>query len=141
MHQNCSNFQLQNDDLIIGKEVLRQVLEDAGKDIQQIIKNERNAYKAEDKKRKLDLIDTVNTKVQENADERTVSSEQLKMILKASEDTLARAQEIKQEIKDMGEQRKHSLEKVASEGIKNVKTEKENALEEIQKAKQSKCTN
>ena len=78
-------------------------------------------------------------KVKEIADEGTISSEQLKQILKDSIEALeARAQEIKQEIKDMGEQRKQMLEDVASEGIKNMKTEKENLLKEIQKAKQSK---
>ena len=124
------SFQLKNDDLIIGKEMLRQVLEDAGKDIQQLIRNERNEYKIEAEKQKLELIDNVNMKVREIADERNVSVGQLKETLKASVDALeAKAQE-----------RKKMLDETVDEGIKNVKAETENALKKIQIANESKRT-
>ena len=111
--------------------MLRQVLEDAGNEIQQLIRNERNEYKLEAEKRKLDLIDKVNMKVQEIEDKRNVSLETLKACLDALE---AKAQELS----DMGEQKKRMLEDVANEGVKNVNVEAENALNKIQKAEQGK---
>ncbi|XP_060571245.1 uncharacterized protein LOC132729492 [Ruditapes philippinarum] len=73
---------LQSDDLIIGKDVVRKVLEDVGKTIQEQIRNEMDEYKQETEKRKLELIDIINLKVKDIEDKGNVSLAKLNDAIK-----------------------------------------------------------
>jgi dGTP triphosphohydrolase len=128
-------LQLQSDDLIIGKDVVRKVLEDVGKTIQEQIRNGMNEYKQDTEKRKLELIDIISIKVKDIEDKRIVSLAQLNDAINSSIDAFeAKVKQSIQEIDNLARKGKETLESVAKDGVQNVNKEKENAIQEIQQA-------
>ncbi|XP_060579508.1 uncharacterized protein LOC132736368, partial [Ruditapes philippinarum] len=126
---------LQSDDLIIGKDVVRKVLEDVGKTIQEQIRNEMDEYKQETEKRKLELIDIINLKVKDIEDKGNVSLAKLNDAINSSIDAFdAKVKQSIQEIENLARKGKETLESVANDGVQTVNKEKENAIKEIQKA-------
>jgi predicted ArsR family transcriptional regulator len=121
--------------LIIGKDVVRKVLEDVGKTIQEQIRNEMDEYKQETEKRKLELIDIINLKVKDIEDKGNVSLAKLNDAINSSIDAFdAKVKQSIQEIENLERKGKETLESVANDGVQKVNKEKENAIKEIQKA-------
>ncbi|XP_060588076.1 uncharacterized protein LOC132743564 [Ruditapes philippinarum] len=126
---------LQSDDLIIGKDVVRKVLDDVRKTIQEQIKNEMNEYKQKTEERKLELINIINLKVKDIEEKGNVSLVQLNGAVQSSIDAFeAKVKESIQEIDSQTKKGKETLESVTNDGVQNVNKEKENAMKEIQKA-------
>jgi hypothetical protein len=117
--------------LIIGKDVVRKVLEDVGKTIQEQIRNEMDEYKKKTEERKLELIKDIDLKVKEIEEKGNVSLAQLKSFIDAFE---TKVTESIQEIDSQTRKGKETIESVTNDGVQNVNKEKENAIKEIQKA-------
>ncbi|XP_060607621.1 uncharacterized protein LOC132759790 [Ruditapes philippinarum] len=122
---------LQSDDLIIGKDVVRKVLDDVGKTIQEQIRNEMDVYKQKTEERKLELINSVNLKIKDIEEKGNVSLAKLKSSIDAFE---TKVTESIQEIDSRTRKGIETIESVTNDGVQNVKEEKENAIKEIQKA-------
>jgi hypothetical protein len=128
-------LQLQSDDLIIGKDVVRKVLEDVGKAIQEQIRNGIDEYKQETEKRKLELIGIISVKVKDIEDKGNISLVHLNDAIKSSIDAFdAKVKQSIQEIDNLTRKGNEALESVANDGVQNINKEKENAIKEIQKA-------
>jgi hypothetical protein len=121
--------------LVIGKDVVRKVLDDLGKTIQEQIRNEMDEYKQKTKEKKLELINIINLKIKDIEEKGNVSLAKLNGAVKLSIDAFeAKVKESIQEIDSQTRKGKETIEIVTNYGVQNVNKEKESAIKEIQKA-------
>ena len=104
-------LQLQNDDLVIGTDVVRLVLNDVGNAIQKQITDEISQYQQVTEEQKKELLDTVQKKIKDIEIQENVSVTHLNNILKTSVDnfkTLVQesVQEITNRVRDGNYKRK-----------------------------------
>jgi hypothetical protein len=123
------------DELIIGKDVVRAVLEDVGNVIQEQIRNEMDEFKQKADKQKLELIEIINLKVKDIDDEGNISLSKLKDTFTSSIDAFeAKVQKAIQEIDKQITKGERKLKIVAKEEVKKFREEGSNVIKEIQKA-------
>ncbi|XP_060561205.1 uncharacterized protein LOC132720976 [Ruditapes philippinarum] len=112
---------LQMDELIIGKDVVRAVLEDVGKAIQEQIRNEMDEFKQKTDQQKIELIEIINLKVKDIDDEGNISLSKLKDTFTSSIDAFeAKVQKASQEIYKQKTKGKRKLKIVAKEEVKKL---------------------
>ena len=125
--------------MVIGKDVLLKVLDDAGKTIQEHIRTEMNDYKCETERRKLELIDLITTTVKDIEDQGNISKTVLFETLKSSIEAIEiKVKESINKIQERGKQIIDEGVKKLNEGVQKLNKEKENAIKEIQEAKKGK---
>ncbi|XP_060581121.1 uncharacterized protein LOC132737791 [Ruditapes philippinarum] len=126
---------LQLDELIIGKDVVRTVLEDVGNAIQEQIRNEIDEFEQKTEKQNLELIEIINLKVKDIEDEGNISFSKLKDTFTSSIDALeAKVQKAIQEIEEQKTKEERKLKIVAKEELKTIREEGANVIKEIHEA-------